>query len=94
MTGDRGYRFLDPAALARLKNLGLMARGVVEGFISGLHASPYRGFSVEFAEHREYVRGDNLRFLDWRMLARTGDAEYADRMEKACEVAKTKGARA
>jgi uncharacterized protein (DUF58 family) len=71
MTRNTGYRFLDPAALARIKNLALAARGVVEGFIAGMHASPNRGVSVEFAEHRNYVRGDNLRHLDWRMLART-----------------------
>lgn len=68
---DTGYRFLEPEALARVKNLSLVARGVVEGFISGLHASPYKGFSVEFAEHREYVPGDDPRHLDYKMLART-----------------------
>jgi uncharacterized protein (DUF58 family) len=57
--------------VARLKNLSLAARGVVEGFISGLHASPYKGFSVEFAEHRKYSPGDNLRHLDWRILGRS-----------------------
>ena len=66
-----GYRFLDPAALARVKNMSLVARGVVEGFISGMHSSPYKGFSVEFADRREYVPGDNPRHLDWRTLART-----------------------
>jgi uncharacterized protein (DUF58 family) len=67
----KGYRYLEPAALARVRNLKLVARSVVEGFISGLHSSPFKGFSSEFAEHREYVRGDNLRQLDWRVLART-----------------------
>lgn len=62
---------MEPAALARVKNLALAARGVVEGFITGLHSSPYKGFSVEFAEHRKYSPGDNLRRLDWRILART-----------------------
>ena len=66
-----GYRFLEPAALARVKNLSLIARGVVEGFVSGLHSSPYKGFSSEFADHREYSPGDNPRHLDWRALART-----------------------
>ena len=66
-----GYRFLEPQALARVKNLSIVARGVVEGFISGLHSSPYKGFSVEFAEHREYTAGDDPRHLDYRMLART-----------------------
>lgn len=71
MTAHRGYRFLQPEALARVKNLALVARGVVEGSISGLHASPYKGFSVEFAEHREYTPGDDPRHLDYKMLART-----------------------
>ena len=71
MTTHTGYRFLEPAALARVKNLQMVARGVVEGFISGLHASPYKGFSVEFAEHREYTAGDDPRHLDYKMLART-----------------------
>lgn len=66
-----GYRFLQPDALARVKNLSMVARGVVEGAITGLHASPYKGFSVEFAEHREYVAGDDPRHLDYKMLART-----------------------
>lgn len=81
MKRDTGYRYLDPSALARVKNLSLAARGVVEGFISGMHSSPMRGFSVEFAEHREYVRGDNLRYLDWRMLART-DRLYIKQYEE------------
>jgi uncharacterized protein (DUF58 family) len=71
MTMHRGYRYLEPRALARVKNLQLVARGVVEGAISGLHASPYKGFSVEFAEHREYTAGDDPRHLDYKMLART-----------------------
>ena len=71
MTRDSGYRYLEPAALARVKNLTLVARGVVEGSISGLHASPFKGFSVEFAEHREYTAGDDPRHLDYKMLART-----------------------
>lgn len=71
MTAQKGYRFLEPAALARMKNLAMVARGVVEGFIAGLHASPYKGFSAEFAEHREYAPGDEPRHLDYRLLART-----------------------
>ena len=66
-----GYRFLEPEALARAKNLSMVARGVVEGAISGLHSSPYKGFSVEFAEHREYTAGDDPKHLDYKMLART-----------------------
>lgn len=71
MSPQSGYRFLEPAALARMKNLAMVARGVVEGFIAGLHASPYKGFSAEFAEHREYAPGDEPRHLDYRLLART-----------------------
>jgi len=71
MTSQSGYRYLEPEALARVKNLSLVARGVVEGAITGMHASPYKGFSVEFAEHREYTMGDDPRHLDYKMLART-----------------------
>ncbi len=62
---------LDGSALAKIQRLELIARGVVEGFISGRHKSPYKGFSVEFAEHREYVPGDNIRDLDWRVFGRS-----------------------
>lgn len=78
---SRGYRYLQPAALARVKNLSLVARGVVEGFITGLHSSPYKGFSVEFAEHRKYTPGDNPRHLDWRILGRT-DRLYIKQYEE------------
>jgi uncharacterized protein (DUF58 family) len=76
-----GYRFLEPEALARVKNLSVVARGVVEGFISGLHSSPFKGFSVEFAEHREYTAGDDPRHLDYRMLGRT-DRLYVKQYEE------------
>ncbi len=62
---------LSPQALARISNLALLARRVVEGFITGLHRSPYHGFSVEFAEHRPYMPGDPIRHLDWKVWART-----------------------
>lgn len=65
------YRYLDPRVAARFGNINLVARGVVEGFISGLHRSPYHGFSVEFSEHRAYTPGDELRHLDWKCYART-----------------------
>ncbi len=81
MSAQTGYRFLEPEALARVKNLALVARGVVEGSISGLHASPYKGFSVEFAEHREYTAGDDPRHLDYKMLART-DRLYIKQYEE------------
>ncbi len=62
---------LDPAVLAALGQLELVARWVVDGFITGLHRSPRKGFSVEFAEHRPYMPGDDLRYLDWRIAARS-----------------------
>lgn len=65
------YKFFTPTDAARVSNLQLTARRVVEGVITGLHKSPHRGFSVEFSEHREYVAGDELRHLDWRAYART-----------------------
>jgi uncharacterized protein (DUF58 family) len=64
-------RFLDPEVLARIGSLELLARAVVEGFIAGLHRSPFTGFSTEFTEYRQYNPGDDLRYLDWRLLGRT-----------------------
>lgn len=64
-------RFLDPAVIARLGTLELRARTIVEGFISGLHRSPLKGFSVEFAEYRQYFPGDELSTIDWKVYART-----------------------
>jgi uncharacterized protein (DUF58 family) len=64
-------RFLAPEVLARITSLELLARAVVEGFISGLHRSPFTGFSTEFAEYRQYLPGDDLRHLDWKLLGRT-----------------------
>src|SRR2546428_4552799 len=63
--------YLDPEALARVGSMELVAREVVEGFVSGRHRSPYHGFSVEYADHRSYSPGDELRALDWKLLART-----------------------
>ena len=64
-------RFLSPAVLARIGNLELLARTVVEGFVSGMHRSPYLGRSVDFAEHRAYMPGDDIRRIDWRLFGRT-----------------------
>jgi uncharacterized protein (DUF58 family) len=64
-------RFLDPELLGRIGSLELLARAVVEGFISGMHRSPFTGFSTEFTEYRQYHQGDDLRYLDWRLLGRT-----------------------
>jgi uncharacterized protein (DUF58 family) len=69
--GPGPARFLDPEVLARIGSLELLARAVVEGFMSGLHRSPFTGFSTEFTEYRQYNAGDDLRYLDWRLLART-----------------------
>lgn len=66
-----GARFLSPEVLARITSLELLSRTVVEGFISGLHRSPFTGFSKEFAEYRQYLPGDDLRYLDWKLLGRT-----------------------
>ena len=81
-SGDAGpaSSFIDPAALMRIKNLQLRAKLVVEGFFSGLHRSPCHGFSVEFSEYRQYTPGDDPRFLDWRLFARS-DRYYIKRFE-------------
>ena len=63
--------FIDPASLMRIRSLELRARVVVEGFLKGLHRSPYHGFSVEFSEYRQYVPGDDPRYIDWKVLARS-----------------------
>jgi len=66
-----GARFVDPKVLIRIKDLELLARSVVDGFINGLHRAPYFGASIDFAEHRGYVAGDDIRRVDWRLYART-----------------------
>ena len=75
------YRYFEPQKLARLANLNVLARQAVEGFISGLHRSPHKGFSVEFAEHREYTPGDDLRHLDWVAWGRS-DRYYIKQYEQ------------
>jgi uncharacterized protein (DUF58 family) len=74
-------RYLDPLVLQQIGRLELKARLIVEGFISGLHKSPYHGFSVEFAEHREYVPGDDLRYIDWKVFGRS-DRVYIKQYEE------------
>jgi len=64
-------RYLDPKVISKIKGLDIIARMVVEGFLVGLHKSPYHGFSVEFAEHREYRPGDEMRYVDWKVYGRT-----------------------
>ena len=78
---SRDLRFLDPAVIARLGSMELKARTVVEGFLSGLHRSPYKGFSVEFAEYRQYLPGDDLSTLDWKVYARS-DRYYVKKFEE------------
>jgi len=70
MTHATRLDLLDPADVARLGGIEIVAAGVVEGFLAGLHRSPFRGFSLEFTEHRAYQPGDELRYLDWKILAR------------------------
>jgi uncharacterized protein (DUF58 family) len=69
---DDPQRYLDPIALAKVRGLELQARLIVEGYLSGMHKSPYHGFSVEFAQHREYVPGDDIKHIDWKVYGRTG----------------------
>ena len=68
---DKKHQFLDPQVLNKITRLDLKARHIVEGFVAGMHKSPYHGFSVEFAEHREYSPGDDLKHLDWKVFGRT-----------------------
>src|ERR687885_295718 len=75
-----GARFVDPKVLAKIGSLELVARSVVEGFLNGLHRSPPLGASMDFAEHRAYMPGDDIRRIDWRLFART-DRYYVKEFE-------------
>jgi uncharacterized protein (DUF58 family) len=77
----RQRQYLDPSLLARLATLELKARTIVEGFLSGLHRSPFKGFSVEFAEYRQYMPGDDLSTIDWKVYARS-DRHYVKKFEE------------
>jgi uncharacterized protein (DUF58 family) len=82
-------RFLDPEVAAALGSLELVARFIVEGFLIGLHKSPYHGFSAEFATYREYSPGDDLRYLDWKVLGRTDRfylKQFEDNTNLACHL--------
>jgi uncharacterized protein (DUF58 family) len=81
MASTTQYKYLDPEGLSRLKNLSLAARLVVEGFFAGMHKSPHKGFSVEFAEHREYTPGIDPKHIDWRVLGRR-DKLYVKQYEE------------
>jgi uncharacterized protein (DUF58 family) len=74
-------KFLDPRTLAKLQGLELRARLIVEGYVSGVHRSPFHGFSIEFAEHREYVPGDDTRYVDWKVFGKT-DKYYLKQYEE------------
>ena len=78
---ENSQKYLNPQVLARLEGLQLRARLIVEGYVSGVHRSPYHGFSIEFAEHREYAPGDDLRYLDWKVFGRT-DKFYLKQFEE------------
>ena len=83
--GETQKTFLDPEILARIGNLELIAKFVVEGFISGLHKSPYHGFSVEFSQYRQYMPGDDTKHIDWKAYART-DRYYIKQFEQISSV--------
>jgi uncharacterized protein (DUF58 family) len=86
-TTDDPNKYLDPVALASVRSLELQARLIVEGYLSGMHKSPYHGFSVEFAQHREYVPGDDIKHLDWKVYSRTGRfylKQYEEETNLAC----------
>lgn len=74
-------RYLDPKVLSKIQRLDLMARLVVEGFLSGMHRSPFHGFAVEFAEHREYAPGDDIKHIDWKVYSKT-DRYYIKQYEE------------
>ena len=74
-------KFLKPETASKLTNMDLVARLVVEGFITGLHKSPYHGFSVEFAEHRQYMPGDEIKHVDWKVYGKT-DRYYVKQFEE------------
>jgi uncharacterized protein (DUF58 family) len=78
---------IDPQTLAKIQGLRLRARHIVEGYVAGLHPSPYQGFSIEFAEHREYAPGDDLRYLDWKVFGRSDKVylkQYEDETNLIC----------
>ena len=87
-TADTAARFLDPQVLSRIQNLELLARTVVDGFINGLHRSPYLGLSLDFAEHRGYMPGDDIRRIDWRRPGRSGAIGRARRSERPSAAAR------
>lgn len=89
MTTHQPLPYFDPRTLSKLKGLTLRTRGVVEGAVTGSHRSPFQGFAAEFAEHREYAPGDDLRYVDWKIYGRT-DRVFVKQFEEetnfACQV--------
>jgi uncharacterized protein (DUF58 family) len=88
-TKRSSIRLLDPAALMRVRTLELRARIVVEGFLSGIHRSPYHGFSAEFSEYRQYAPGDDVRHIDWRVYGRSDRyfvKKYEDETNLRCQL--------
>jgi uncharacterized protein (DUF58 family) len=86
---ENNPRSLDPRTLAKIKGLHLRARHIVEGYVAGLHRSPFHGFSIEFAEHREYTPGDDLRHVDWKVFGRTDKyyvKQYDDETNLVCQL--------
>ncbi len=81
MNNQTGQRFLNPSILANIGSLELVAKFVVEGFVSGLHKSPYHGFSVEFSQYRQYIPGDDPKYIDWKIYGRT-DRYYIKQFEE------------
>ena len=84
-----GTRYLDPKTLDKIKRLDVRARLVVEGFITGQHRSPYNGFAIEFAAHREYSPGDDLRHIDWKVWSKTDRLyikEYEEETNLKCHL--------
>lgn len=78
---ESSHKYFDPQTLAKLQGLELRARSVVEGYVAGQHRSPFHGFSVEFAEHREYAPGDDVRHVDWKVFGKT-DKYYLKQYEE------------
>jgi uncharacterized protein (DUF58 family) len=89
-TTQNDYRkYLQPSTISRIQGIELKARLVVEGFITGLHKSPYHGFSIEFAEHRQYMPGDEIKFIDWKVYGRTDRyyvKQYEDETNLRCTI--------
>lgn len=88
-TDAPGAKYLDPKTLDKIKRLDVRARLVVEGFISGQHRSPYNGFAIEFAAHREYCPGDDLRHIDWKVWSKTDRLyikEYEEETNLKCHL--------